>query len=358
MMSRWGAIVILVGAFAASMTVAYSALAANPESLAFVDDEPLTILFDGAGAAQPALVALQNVGAARDTLQFRLLVARAGRDVSGEFAVSATPTAIGSNGVEWFALTFSRTGGSDMATGYLVALDEGAIAGPAAKPVALLTDQRLISLGNATLRIAGLALPGGPGSIIGLSALLAAVTVLGRAIAGKFDFADTIGLPTWDRQAWVGTLTVVGAVLGTALAGILPSADQAVLLTGTQYAGLHVLAAATVGLAPLVFAVVRARTGIGTGLLFLVFAFAVFWAAIVELFTLLIGLADVSGSVGSDIVSWLLTIVGIVGIAAVMVYGWQAMGVGFKAAPTSRLGRARVRTNVAPGEGPTNFSMF
>lgn len=328
--------------------------AQTPDALAFATSDPVSVSFDGQGKADPILIGVTNIGGARPAVAFSLLLSRKGAAVTNEIAVTSSPTGIDANSVSWFTITFARTAGDGDLSGFLVASDGASATAPASLPISFRTDQRAFKLGPVAIVIAGTSLPGGVDGVMLLGLILSALMVLVRAAFARFKFAD-VGSPKWDSKTWIGTLTVVGVALGTALKDVLPDKESAQLLSIGQYTGLHVLAAALVGLSPLIFAVLRTSNKAINGWLFLALATAVFAGAIIEVVTLLVGVADASSDIGSTL-STALGLMAIIGVVGVLIYGWQALGVGFTGPSTSENGARRQATLIK--EPKPTFSLF
>ena len=352
--------------------VAATTQADTPDQLEFVPSDSLSVSFDGQGTAPAVLVGVQNSGAARQQLVFDLLLSRKSTPVTNEITVVATPAGVDQNRVAWFSLTFSRVSGDGDVGGILVARDAANAAEPAAREIAFVTDQRVIKIGQSTITIFGAQIPGGPGGVLLIAAILAGLAVLSRVLVGKLKFRNTdVGLPTWDSSSLITSFTLVGAALGTVLGKVLPDKDSADLLTAAQYDALHVVSAGLVLLSPLCFAAFHrasqeresggktvAVLPTSTGVLFLLMAWAVFTGAIVEVLTLLVGFADVASSLESQAVVLVMAVLGILAIAAMMVYGSRATDTIYETpAPKKRSSLAQ-RVKPTDGDSPTRFSMF
>jgi hypothetical protein len=341
------------GALFLGLSMTLPAVGSPSDAMSFVDLTQLDIGFDTPTAKPTTLVALANSGAARSALVFNVLVQQDGKAVTDAIKVSADTTSIDANQVAWITLTFERTADATALSGSLVASAEGVA--PAVRPITIDLGQRVITFRGSTLTIASTALPGGPGGVVLLGFVISLLLVLGRAFAGKFEFADKIGSPKWSFDSWTTNVTAVGALLGTALGAGFFSATPTLLTTG-QFSGLNVLAGALLLVGPLVYVTVGHADGTHNGAPFLIAALIAFTAAFTELMTLLVALADSTASIASGVMSTLLLLICAASIVLICFYGWKAMGMAFKGGSPNLAGSRSVPSG--RDDGPANWTLF
>lgn len=175
-------------------------------------------------------------------------------------------------------------------------------------------------------------------SLVWGSLVLAVIVVGARwfCLPGGYRSAKRpLGEVNWSfTDSWASTLTAGGAILGTILAtsGIVP--DAAAPLSPGALAGLNLLFAFIIVLAPLAFSAaarVRAPLSDDTGDgpryqgysgLFMAATVLTVWAVLGELAATAILLRELSAGTLSDSLTWLFLVLLVVSVAAVVLYAW------------------------------------
>jgi hypothetical protein len=164
---------------------------------------------------------------------------------------------------------------------------------------------------------------------------LSFILVAGRwlTLYSAHDLDDALGEVEWSfTDSWAGTLTAVGALLGTILATSGIISQNAEPLTSGALTGLNLFFGALVVIAPLVFSAAQRvespqaadegprYKGFIWG--FLLACFLTLWGVLGELGTLFVLLREVEAGFFPESVMWLFTGLLVVAFIAVFVYSW------------------------------------
>jgi len=304
------------------------AAGAPVDQLTFLSSDKLALDFPEHDGSVTAEVALANAGDLNRDVTFELLLFREGKAVSVPITVSTGQRSIDAHATQVFSLMFKLTGTTDPAAGFLLARSTGV--GPASREVSVRVDERIVKFTGGTFTFASLAVPGGPGAILGIGFAAGFLLVVARSRTGKYKLSKQMGPRKFKfTESFASTFTGLGAFFGTALsAGILP--DEPELLAKSQFVALNLLFALILIVGASIYELFEDRNGKGRVWAFLLAAAVTFWAVYGELLTLFLLLGDASTKFGSRVLTVSFDVLALVLIIALTVYGWRAIHAAYK----------------------------